>query len=173
MKGTIVNCLEDLIRTQFGKEKWEQSIQEAELPSTTMFLPMADIDDALVIKLVQAVCKTLHITLEQAADAFGDHWVNVYAQKMYPLFFKTHTNAKDFLLGMDDLHRTMTRTLTNAKPPHFKYEWQNDRTLLMHYKSHRGLVDFVVGLAKGVGRYYKETLRVTKINKTTVKIIFG
>ena len=73
---------------------------------------------------------------------------------------------------MDSVHVSMTRRLKDVKPPRFEYEWRDDHTLLMHYKSHRGLLDFAVGLAKGVGSYYKEPLTVTKVNSDTVKISF-
>ena len=173
MKGTIIRCLEDMVIAQFGREKWHQSLQDAGLDESAIFLPMSDIDDAQVLKLVEAVYKNLDISFEQAADAFGDYWVNTYSQKMYPLYYTRHTTAKGFLLDMDSVHVNMTRTMDNARPPRFRYEWQDDRTLIIRYMSHRGLVDFVVGLAKGVGRYYKEDLQVSKMGADKIRIVFA
>jgi hypothetical protein len=68
MKGTIVRCLEDLVVAQFGRNKREQSLEAIGIRTSTVFWPMSDIDDALVIKLVGAVCNVLNITLAQAAD---------------------------------------------------------------------------------------------------------
>ncbi len=42
----------------------------------------------------------------------------------------------------------------------------------MTYKSKRGLIDFLVGLIKGVGKYFKENLEVTKLGNNKVKIVF-
>jgi hypothetical protein len=42
----------------------------------------------------------------------------------------------------------------------------------MTYKSPRGLIDFLVGLIKGVGKYFKEDLRVRKLNNTDVEVVF-
>ena len=173
MKGTIVKCLEELVVTQFGKDKWEQSLKDIGLSTSTIIWPMSDITDAQVMGLVEAVCKNLDITLVQAADAFGDYWVNVYSQKMYPLYYKRNATARDFLLDMDNVHVEMTRSMEKARPPRFDYEWKDDRTLIMHYKSHRSLVDFVVGLARGVGRYYKEDIQVTKLGPDKVQIVFA
>ncbi|MCP4540472.1 MAG: hypothetical protein GY832_25320, partial [Chloroflexi bacterium] len=56
MKGTIVKCLEELVVTQFGQDKWEKSLEDAGLSASTGGLPMSDVDDALVMKLVGSVC---------------------------------------------------------------------------------------------------------------------
>jgi hypothetical protein len=42
----------------------------------------------------------------------------------------------------------------------------------MKYKSKRKLIDFMVGLIKGVGKFYKENLKVKKISDDKVEIIF-
>ncbi len=171
MKGTIVNCLKDLVVSKFGKEKWEKSLEDAGINKTASFLATADVDDSAVMAVVQAVCKNLGLTLEQAADAFGDYWVNVYAQKIYRPYFKPKT-AKDFLLNMDIVHISMTKTMENARPPRFTYEWEDDKNLIMHYRSHRKLIDFLAGLARGVGIYYKEDIRVSKIGTDKIRIVF-
>ncbi|MEW6088023.1 MAG: heme NO-binding domain-containing protein [bacterium] len=171
MKGTIVNCLQELVINKFGKEKWEKSLEEAGVDPNSVFLMTSDIDDAVVVGVIKSVCKNLGITLEQAADAFGDYWINVYAQKFYRSFFAPKT-AKDFLLNMDFVHVAMTNTLKDSRPPRFTCEMEDKKTLVMHYKSKRGLIDFVVGLVNGVGKYYKENLSVSKIGADKVRIVF-
>ena len=173
MKGTIVKCLEELVVGQFGQETWQQSLENAGLPKFSIFLPMADVDDSQAVKVVEALCKNLNISLEEAADVFGDYWVNVYARKLYPHFYAKNKTARDFLLDMDNVHVEMTRTITDAKPPRFHYEWKDDNTLIMHYKSHRGMVDFLVGLTKGVGKFYKEDLQVTKLGTDRIQVVFA
>jgi hypothetical protein len=124
------------------------------------------------LKIVEAVCKTLNISLAQAADAFGDYWVNVYSQKMYSSYYNKNKTAKGFLSNMDDIYVKMTQTIENARPPRFEYEWKDDKTLIMHYQSHRGLIDFVVGLVKGVGKFYKENLEVKKLGPSKIQVVF-
>ncbi len=172
MKGTIVKCLQNLVVEKFGKDKWEKSLEDVGISKSTLFMPIADVDDSTVLKVVQAVCKNLGLTLEQLADYFGDYWVNVYSQKYYHLYYAKHKTAKDFLLDMDNVHITMTKTMKNARPPRFTYEWENDKNLIMHYKSHRGLIDFLVGLAKGVGTFYNENISVSKIGTDKIRIVF-
>ena len=73
---------------------------------------------------------------------------------------------------MDELHIRVTHHFDNAQPPRFNYTWKNDTTLIITYKSHRRLIDFFAGLAKGVGKYYKEDIKVTKLSEEQVEIVF-
>ena len=172
MKGTIVRCLAEMVTERFGKDKWQAALEKAGLSASTRFMPTENIDDDVAMQVVGSVCSVLNISLVQAADAFGDYWSTVYAPTMYGAFYDAADSARDFLLKMDRVHTTMTRTVPDAHPPRFEYEWQDDKTLIMKYKSSRGLIDFVVGLAKGVGKYYREDLYVTKLGSDRVKIVF-
>ena len=127
MKGTIIVCLRDLVITQFGKDQWDKSMLDAGFSPDAMVLAIADIDDSQVVRLLEALCENLGITLAQAADAFGDYWVNVYSQKLYSHYYRKHPTARDFLLGMDRVHVELTARIPNAKPPRFRS--RNGRTL--------------------------------------------
>lgn len=172
MKGSIVKCLQELVVSTGGKEVWKTSLEKAGVNPATIFLPVADVDDAVAMNIVKAVCETMGLSIQEAADAFGDYWVNIYSQKIYPSFYQSHADAKTFLLAMDDLHVKVTNSIQNSKPPRFRYEKESDGSLLMHYQSHRGMIDFLVGLIKGVGIYYKEELKVEKLDETRVRVSF-
>jgi hypothetical protein len=112
------------------------------------------------------------LSFTQVADAFGDYWVNEYSQRIYRVYYDGCKMAKEFLLKMDSVHVASTRNMPNAHPPRFEYEWKDDKTLIMHYKSPRGLIDFMVGLIKGVAKYYKEDLKITELDDKRVEIVF-
>ncbi|MCI5131652.1 MAG: hypothetical protein D3904_09030 [Candidatus Electrothrix sp. EH2] len=172
MKGVIATCLAGLVKDNFGRDKWEDALEDAGMDRHAIFSATNMIDDADVMKVVASVCKVLNITPLQAADAFGDYWVNVYAPRIYGAYLQEATSAKELLLGMDKIHETVTSTIPNANPPRFEYEWRDSRTLIMTYRSSRGLIDFLVGLIRGVGRYFHEELRVRKLNNTDVEVVF-
>lgn len=110
--------------------------------------------------------------MEQAGDAFGDYWVNDYTPGIYKSIFSKYKSAREFILGMDDVHTMITNTVPNAKPPRFTYNFTNDNTLVMTYESSRGLILVLMGLVKGLARYFNEKLTVSKINEKSIKIIF-
>ncbi|OGW38761.1 MAG: hypothetical protein A2010_04740 [Nitrospirae bacterium GWD2_57_9] len=171
MKGVIPNCLGQLVVNKFGKDKWEAALKLAGLETTTTFLAFQDVPDEAVLKVVDSVCKVLNITLEQAADAFGEYWVCTYGPGIYKTYYQRAASAKEFLLKMDEVHRITTESIPNAQPPRFEYTWPDNKTLIMKYKSKRNLSVFMVGLVKGVGKYYKESLQVSK-QGDDIKIVF-
>lgn len=172
MKGVIATCLAGLVKDNFGRVKWEDALEDAGMDRHAIFSATNKVDDAAVMKVVASVCKVLNITPLQAADAFGDYWVNTYAPRIYGAYFQEAHTAKELLLSMDKIHETVTSTIPNAHPPRFDYMWRDSRTLIMTYKSPRGLIDFLVGLIKGVGKYFKEELRVRRLNNTDVEVVF-
>ena len=172
MKGVIIICLKELMTKNFGREKWEAALEHSGLSKDTFFVATEDVEEDKAMKIVESACKVLNITLPQAADAFGEYWVCSYAAKIYKPYYQAATSAKDFLLGMDNVHRITTESIPNARPPRFDYSWQDPKTLIMKYHSKRGLIDFLVGLAKGVGKYYRENLQVSKLSNESVKIVF-
>ena len=173
MKGAIVQCLGDLVKNSFGNDKWEDSLDKAGMSRKSFFMPLQNIEDDKVLKLIESLCKVLNITPAQAADAFGDYWVNVYAPKIYGTYYKGPRSAREFLKKMDEVHANVTTNIPNAHPPRFEYEWKDDKTLIMKYKSSRGLIDILVGLIKGVGKYFKEDLKVTKLGSDRVQVVFS
>ncbi|MDY6903234.1 MAG: heme NO-binding domain-containing protein [Thermodesulfobacteriota bacterium] len=172
MKGTIVKCLKETVTTRFGEDKWQEICTRSDFPEESIISVSRDIDDEKVMQLFESTCAVLDISFPQAADAFGDYFVNEYAPNIYISIFNRFHNSRDFLLGMDDVHVTTTQNLPGAKPPRFTYSLPDERTIIMNYQSHRNLIDVLVGLVKGVGRYFNENLTVTKQDETTIKVGF-
>jgi len=173
MKGVIILALKEMVKSKFGGDKWETALKNAGIDRGPLILPISNIDDETVLKVVNSICEGLNISLIEVADAFGDYWINVYTQKMYPFYYEGVKTAKEFLLKMDAVHVSTTGNIPDAHPPRFEYEWENEKTLIMKYKSQRGLIDFMVGLIRGVGKFYGEDLKITKLANDKVKILFS
>ncbi len=173
MKGSVAKCLEDLVCEKFGKDKWNNILKGLGLSDETTFRPTQDVDDQAILKAIDLTCKELNITFQQAADAFGDYWVNVYAPKVYSIYYKGMNSAREFILKMDNVHETATRNIPNAHPPRFEYEWKDDKTLIIKYISKRNLIDIYIGLIKGIGKKFNETISISKIDSSKVKLVFS
>ena len=172
MKGVIVCCLSLLVKERFGSDTWGKILEENGLNKETVFLPTENVDDKVVINLVKSVCSHLKISLEQAADAFGDYWMTAYAPKVYSAFFIGKKTARDFILSLDNIHLITTQTMDGASPPRFEYLDHNENSLTMKYFSKREMFEFFKGLLKGIGKYYNEQLIINDVGKNTVKITF-
>lgn len=172
MKGTIVKCLKELVVNRFGADKWTAICQHSDFPPNQIINLSADIEDAKVMSLIGSTCSVLGITLEQAADAFGDYWVNDYAVVIYKHVYDKFSSCREFILGMDGVHVMVTKMVPNSSPPRFTYEFKDDKTLIMKYESNRGLIAILAGLVKGLGRYFKENLTVTRLDDKTLRVVF-
>ncbi len=174
MKGTITACLIELIGKKFGKDKWAAIVEDAKLGEHAAEFRMSpvDIPDEQVSKLLASTCKVLGMTAEQVADAFGEYWCCHYAPRVYALVYTRFKSAREMILGMDKVHVETTVSIPDAHPPRFAYTWENPSTLIVEYKSRRNLIDLYVGLARGVGKYFREDLTVTKLSPVKVKIVF-
>lgn len=172
MKGVIVQCLRELVREEIGAETWTKVMRACGQNPERMLLAAEDFDDALVLDLVKATCEATGLSLGQAADAFGRRWMCHYAPRVYPMILDKHQGARELLLGMDDVHVKTTERMPNARPPRFDYEWTDERTLIMRYRSERSLIDFMVGLVRGVGERFDEALKVRKLSDDEVEVRF-
>jgi len=156
MKGTIVKCIEELVTSKFGAAKWRECLKKAGFQESRLFSGLEDISDAEVLALMKAVAEANALSMPQVMDAFGEYWSTVYAPNVYKVYFQAAHSTREFLLKLDDIHIAMIRSVKNAKPPRFDYEWQGDKHLVMSYQSSRGLVALMPGLIAGLGKHYKD-----------------
>ncbi len=173
MKGVILDCLKNLVSSKFGTEQWQNICVKSGLKPNEIFLATVDFEDKVAINLINSTCTVLNLSMDAAATAYGEHWMNFYASKMYAGYISNVKSSKELLLKLDSIHTMVTKNIQNSRPPKFTYEWKDDKTLIMNYNSQRNLIDLFIGLAKGVGKYYKENLTVKKISNTKVEIIFN
>jgi len=173
MKGVILDCLAQMVEKKFGKDAWQNILSESRLDTKTEFSPGRDINDEKTMEIINNTCKVLDLTLEQTAEAFGVYWVNNYALRQYAIYLNRYRSAKDFIKGMDAIHDYTTKTFQNAHPPRFEIEDMDENRIRVTYKSSRNLIDFYIGLVKGVSVYYKTPIKIDKNSSTTVDLTFG
>ncbi|MFH1459760.1 MAG: heme NO-binding domain-containing protein [Candidatus Omnitrophota bacterium] len=173
MKGVFIKCLSDLIHEKYSKNQWEEILIKCGINSETNFIVTQDIKDIEALGIIEVAREVLKLSAEELAELFAQYWINVFAPTMYSIYFQKARNAREFLLKMDEVHQRTTRNLPNAHPPRFEYKEIDKKTLIMKYKSYRGLMHFFVALVKAVGTYYKEELKVRQISGNKVEIIFS
>jgi len=173
MKGVIVKCLSELIKSDFGEQKWEEIMQRSSGEKPIEFNAVSDIDDQMVFKLVENTCRVLKLSKQQACDAFGNYFVNTFAPKTFAIFYIRFKSAKDFILGMNEVHEIVTRNLINARPPKFIFEKMDENTVIVNYQSTRNMIDFYMGLVKGVSNYFNTPIDIKKLSESKVELTFS
>lgn len=174
MKGTVHKCVEKLITGKFGAEKWQACLTYVGLDEDHFFMMNDDVDEPLTMKLItEAIPSVCNLSVQQVLDAFGQYWVNDYTSKIYAPYYEGCTCSKDLILKLDFIHRSVTEKIPNSRPPRLSYQWLDSNTLSVTYVSERGLIDLFVSIAKGVGTYYKEDLKITKKSDQVLEIAFN
>ncbi|MDR2632900.1 MAG: heme NO-binding domain-containing protein [Treponema sp.] len=173
MKGTIVLCIADLVKKGGGEEKWREILKRSGLPEDLLLTSIADVDDTIIQEVLKNIGTVLQLSPQQISEAFGDYWVNDYAPKYYKAYYYGINSAKALIMGVDAIHEQVTKIIPNAHPPRFDVEEIDEKTLKVHYKSHRKMIDFYIGLVKGVGKFFKTPLQVKKLSEEYVEIRFG
>ena len=163
MKGTISRCLLEMVDEKLGTETSAKIVEKSGVTSGNLLrMSLSDIPDSDFLQLFGATLEVTGLSKEAACDLFGEYWCCTYAPKYYSFVVEKFSNAKDMILGMDKVHTQLTATIKNARPPHFEYIWKSEQELEVTYISERGLIDVYVGLARGVGKLFKENLSVNK-----------
>lgn len=163
MKGVINKGVQELVETKFGAEAWD-NVKELANCEEPFFSISEDYPDKMTLDLIKAASEVSGLSAETVMLEFGKFWVPNTGAKSYPTFFKlAGKTAREFLLNLNTVHKKVTKSIPNTKPPRFKYEELPDGRLLMHYQSERGLNTVLRGLILGVGIYFDEELQVKEI----------
>jgi hypothetical protein len=162
-----------MVQKRYGRDKWEAILEGAGFPKFQLFTTTGDLPDQRITDLMASSCRVLGHHLQRVFDEFAEYWMCDFGPKVYIAFYDGKKNAKEFLLTMDNVHIVVTNAMANAAPPRFTCEWKNPKTLIMNYDSKRGLIDLMVSFIKGVGKYYKEDLKITKLGADKVEVVFA
>ncbi len=172
MKSVIPMAIQETFVKHFGEKEWPLVLKKAGFDPDNVFYGHRDTPDEKVVALLGAIMELKSMSMKDLSDAFGDHWVNHFAAKHYFAFYQRARNAKEFILKMNEVHDKIGSKVDGSKPPKFTFEEKPDGSLEMGYISDRNLIDLVIGLVKGVGKKFNETIHVTKLSESLLKLKF-
>ncbi len=176
MNGSISRCLAELVREVFGSATWDAIVDRAESAAGTqqsLHIARSEVDDVETLALIDATCKVLGVSLAEVADLLGEYWCCVYAPDVHDVSWSTIGSARECIEVLNEVHGRLSSSNPDVAPPRSLCDWRDDNTMHVEYKSERGLIDFYVGLVKGVGTALGEPLRVTKMTSSAVEVVFA
>ena len=160
MKGIINKGIEEMVLSLHGDELWGR-VKKAAGVEEPFFAVSLEYPDQSTLDLVGALAEELSISPKEVMVAYGRWVVPNTLKKHYPTFIQlAGKDTRSFLLNMNSVHEMVTRSVANARPPTFEYEEQEDRGLLMRYRSDRKLCAVLEGLILGVGDLFDQELKV-------------
>lgn len=175
MKGTIHYCLEESIITYFGQEAWGSLMKSLGLDESYSYGTHIrdDIDEVQSIELFVLASNSLGLELGEVFDMFGEHWCVEYSTKLYGVFYRGMNSTKDAIVHLDHVHAKVTEHIKGAYPPRFEYEWINEDTLQVKYKSDRNLIDLFISLIKGLDLKFGDYTHIEKLDNNLLHLTFG
>jgi hypothetical protein len=156
MYGIINKSIEDLIKYNYGEEKWDL-IKKRSGVDIDFFLSNEPYDDDITYKLAGAVSDEMNITVGQVLEAFGEWWVLKTGQEKYGGLMQAGGNSlKAFLMNLPSFHSHIMLIYPKLTPPEFKISDMQESSVHVHYFSKRvGLQEFVRGLLSGLAKMYE------------------
>ena len=172
MKGTFALGFIEAIKQNVGLEKFQEILQHAGFKQEPVIFSTIDVDDDIFFKILHSTSKVLNVPLHQITEVFSDYWIHEYTQKIYKKVYQQYDSLKDFLLDLNWIHEMTTKNIPHPTPPKFEYQWENEKTLLITYKSKRNLIDLVISHAKAAAKFYNQKINITKVGENTIRVEF-
>ncbi len=164
MYGMVNKAIEEMVCKHHGEQAWEQ-IKERAGVDVPMFVSNEGYEDAITYQLVTAASELTGAPASQILEAFGEHWILHTAREGYgDLMDAGGDSLPQFLKNLPNFHTRVIMMFPNLQPPQFEVTESTDRSLHLHYRTHRpGLESFVVGLLKGLGKMFQTPVQARLI----------
>lgn len=161
MYGLVHRAIHDLAAKHADPATWARIKARAGLEED-VFLSMESYPDEVTLALVVAAAAELGTSVDALLEQFGEHWISYAAEHGYrDLLHARGDSLFAFVARLDDLHARLSLIFPKLRPPSFKAEVLDERTMRVFYSSERsGLAPFVTGLIRGLGKLFATPVRV-------------
>jgi hypothetical protein len=158
MKGIVFNLLEEIVVREHGEDTWELLLDAAGVDG--VYTSLGNYPDEDLLALVAAASQALALPAEDVVRWYGRHALPLLAER-YPAFFAPHTDARSFVLTLNEIiHPEVRKLYPGADTPAFAFDASDPHRLVLDYRSSRRLCAFAEGLLLGAGDFYGQTVAV-------------
>jgi hypothetical protein len=154
LKGIVFNLLEQVVTDEYGAPAWDSVLSAAGLDGG--YSAVGSYDDGELGRIVSAASTALETDPDVLVRWFGGRALPLLHTR-YPQFFAAHTNARSFILTLNDvIHPEVRKLFPGADAPEFIFDTTDPRVLVLSYVSSRGLCSFAEGLIDGAAAQFGE-----------------
>lgn len=166
MYGLVNKAIEQLVKTNFGEDKWIEIAKKAGVDQS--FIMMNPYPDHVTYDLVAAASEALDTPADTILESFGEHWIQYTADEGYGNTMSLYGDSvEEFLQNLDSLHARIRLTFPELKPPIIGCEVRSDGRLVVSYQSEReGLAPMLVGLLRGLGKRFSTPVDIEYLSKS-------
>lgn len=168
MYGIVNKAIEDLVKENFGDDKWEE-IRLRSGVDIDFFLSNEAYDDDITFKLAIAAAEITGMSVKDVLIAFGEWWILRTSKEKYGgLMNAGGTSLGAFLQKLPMFHNRVMLMYPKLTPPEFKISDSTPNSIHLHYFSKRqGLQEFVRGLLQGLGKFFNEDISIELLTSRT------
>lgn len=171
MYGLVNQAIQGLVTDNYGVDTWNLIKSKAGV-TEDVFLGNNIYDDKVTYDLASAASEVLKISVDDVLSAFGKYWVlNIGKEKYSALMNSGGDNLSDFLLRLPNFHSRVMLVYPEIKPPEFKVQKVDERTIILNYYSTRiGLTAFMSGLISGLSEFFGTPCKVRHVSSEVTDI---
>ncbi|MFO1459223.1 MAG: heme NO-binding domain-containing protein [Verrucomicrobiota bacterium] len=164
MYGLVNKAIEQLVCRNHGEAIWEEIKRRANV-DVEVFLSNESYPDEFTYRLVGAASEVLKTPTDDILKAFGEHWITYTAKEGYGgMLQAAGRNLPEFFANLPNFHTRVAMIFPKLHPPKFRCTDVTDRSMKLHYMTHRpGLSAFMIGLLQGVGTLFETPVTVTHL----------
>ncbi|MFZ9888744.1 MAG: heme NO-binding domain-containing protein [Myxococcota bacterium] len=152
MMGMVFTELLEMVETKFSFETVDAIVARAGAKGS--YTSVGNYDDGELFALVGALAEETGIAVPDLLYAYGQHLFGRFFA-LFPQFFTSHTTAPSFLAGLEShVHTEVRKLYPVAHPPLFTSTTAPDGSVLLEYRSPRGLWRFAQGLLEACLVHY-------------------
>ncbi len=154
MRGVLPKLMQEFAVGNYGRDVVAKMLEAMGNP---VFLATANYPDQVLKQMAHELSRITGDSSREVFRKLGRYTMDGF-YRMYRRYFKTN-DLKELYLGMDALHKQLTKDYPGINPPAFTYEDRGD-TLVMTYRSSRALFEYFEGIVLGAADFMKRKVDV-------------
>jgi hypothetical protein len=156
----VFNLLEEILTRRFGEAFWDDLLDESAIDGA--YTSLGNYPHQQFVTLLAGAAGPLGLSTDDAIRWFGREAMPLLAQR-FPGFFAPHREARSFVLTLNEIiHPEVRKLYPGADIPVFDFDTRSLDSLVLGYRSTRGLCLFAEGLIEGAAAHYGQSVEITQ-----------
>lgn len=160
MLGIVFTEFMEMVEDKFSADILDEVLDTPGLSNDGAYTAVGYYDHTDMIRMVVSLSKIVDLPVDDLIEVFGQHMFSILSGK-YPALISDKKSSMDVLESIDTaVHREVIKLYPQAELPEFKCDRHSENHLTMHYRSKRPFSRLALGLMKGCGEHFSETLDI-------------
>lgn len=158
MKGVVFTEFIEFIEDQYGFDTVDTMIEKSGLEA--VYTQAGNYPFEEMVALLVALSGEVNLSVNELLEAYGEHLFSILI-KLYPHVIQFKSSF-DIISHVDNIiHPEVQKLYPDAELPTFNVKAQDEKRLVLEYKSKKSLQHLAKGLILGAAKHYGENITVT------------